>query len=170
MTANPIVSKETQPRERKHASRSRIQRAELRSLLLQSSPSDAQDVSLDHHPVVLLAQPERDDRDMYAEYLRAAGFVAIPVSSAADALPPHPRHRADDVRMDFRQGTVRVRGLRCVLDEAVRPRRARSSHPARAGASSRAEAVSGGRAAAAFISRPPFFVSGDHRIDRRRLW
>jgi len=37
-------------------------------------------------PVVLLVQPERDDRDMYAEFLRHEGFAPLPVSTARDAL------------------------------------------------------------------------------------
>ncbi len=36
--------------------------------------------------IVLLVQPERDDRDMYAEFLRHHGFLPLPVSTAADAL------------------------------------------------------------------------------------
>jgi CheY-like chemotaxis protein len=35
---------------------------------------------------VLLVQPERDDRDMYAEFLRHAGMAPIAVSHAAPAL------------------------------------------------------------------------------------
>jgi two-component system, cell cycle response regulator DivK len=36
--------------------------------------------------VVLLVQPERDDRDMYAEFFRHQGWRVIPVSAAHDAL------------------------------------------------------------------------------------
>jgi two-component system cell cycle response regulator DivK len=36
--------------------------------------------------VVLLIQPERDDRDMYARFLRHAGMTPIIVSDAAPAL------------------------------------------------------------------------------------
>src|SRR4029453_17626815 len=36
--------------------------------------------------VVLLVQPERDDRDMYAEYLSHMGLVPLCVQEAADAL------------------------------------------------------------------------------------
>jgi CheY-like chemotaxis protein len=35
---------------------------------------------------VLLADPNADTREMYAEFLRHAGFDVIPVDSAADAL------------------------------------------------------------------------------------
>jgi CheY-like chemotaxis protein len=38
------------------------------------------------HPVVLLVQPERDDRAMYVEFLRHAGMRPVPVSTAAAAL------------------------------------------------------------------------------------
>jgi two-component system cell cycle response regulator DivK len=41
--------------------------------------------------VVLLVQPERDDRDMYADFLRFRGFQPIPVSTAAEALSNAPR-------------------------------------------------------------------------------
>ena len=37
-------------------------------------------------PVVLLVQPERDDRDMYAEFFGRQGWRAIAVSAAHDAL------------------------------------------------------------------------------------
>lgn len=37
-------------------------------------------------PVVLLVQPERDDRDMYAEFLRYAGLTPVVVSQATPAL------------------------------------------------------------------------------------
>jgi len=37
-------------------------------------------------PVVLLVQPERDDRDMYAEYLSHAGLTPVCVQEATDAL------------------------------------------------------------------------------------
>jgi two-component system cell cycle response regulator DivK len=36
--------------------------------------------------VVLLVQPECDDRDMYAEFFRHHGWRALPVSAAHDAL------------------------------------------------------------------------------------
>src|SRR5262245_6770886 len=36
--------------------------------------------------VVLLVQPERDDRDMYAEYLSHKGLTALCVQEATDAL------------------------------------------------------------------------------------
>jgi len=36
--------------------------------------------------VILLVQPERDDREMYTEFLRERGLVPIPVSAATDAL------------------------------------------------------------------------------------
>jgi two-component system cell cycle response regulator DivK len=36
--------------------------------------------------VVLLVQPERDDREMYAEFFRHQGWLPIPVSTAGDAL------------------------------------------------------------------------------------
>src|SRR4029450_3086065 len=36
--------------------------------------------------VVLLVQPERDDRDMYAEYLSHVGLVPLCVQEATDAL------------------------------------------------------------------------------------
>jgi hypothetical protein len=35
-----------------------------------------------HDPVALLVQAERDDRDMYIEYLRDEGFTVLPVSTA----------------------------------------------------------------------------------------
>lgn len=35
---------------------------------------------------MLLVQPERDDRDMYAEFMRRAGLASIVVSSATHAL------------------------------------------------------------------------------------
>ena len=41
--------------------------------------------------VVLLVQPERDDREMYVEYLRYEGFTPVPVSTATDALRASPR-------------------------------------------------------------------------------
>jgi two-component system cell cycle response regulator DivK len=45
-----------------------------------------------HSPlVILLVQPERDDREMYADFLRSEGFLPISVSSAADALTIAPR-------------------------------------------------------------------------------
>ena len=37
-------------------------------------------------PVVLLVQPNRDDREMYAEFLRHSGFTPVVVSSATAAL------------------------------------------------------------------------------------
>jgi two-component system phosphate regulon response regulator PhoB len=37
-------------------------------------------------PVILLVQPEHDDREMYAEFLRHEGFASLPVSTASDAL------------------------------------------------------------------------------------
>src|SRR4051812_2497227 len=37
-------------------------------------------------PFVLLVQPERDDRAMYAEFLESEGLLAVCVSTAADAL------------------------------------------------------------------------------------
>jgi two-component system cell cycle response regulator DivK len=39
-----------------------------------------------HTTITLLVQPERDDRDMYAEYLRHAGLIPIVVSHAVPAL------------------------------------------------------------------------------------
>jgi two-component system cell cycle response regulator DivK len=41
--------------------------------------------------VILLVQPERDDREMYAEFLGSEGFNPISVSRAADALTIAPR-------------------------------------------------------------------------------
>jgi CheY-like chemotaxis protein len=41
--------------------------------------------------VVLLAQPERDDRDIYAEFLRDHYFLPVPVPAAIDALAIAPR-------------------------------------------------------------------------------
>src|SRR5689334_24990406 len=41
--------------------------------------------------LILLVQPERDDREMYAEFLGSEGFLPISVSSAADALTIAPR-------------------------------------------------------------------------------
>jgi two-component system, cell cycle response regulator DivK len=40
------------------------------------------------HPAtsVLLVQPECDDRDMYAEFLRYQGFLPVPASTAVHAL------------------------------------------------------------------------------------
>jgi CheY-like chemotaxis protein len=40
----------------------------------------------DARPVVLLVQPERDDREMYAEFLRHAGLTPMVVSGATSAL------------------------------------------------------------------------------------
>src|SRR5579862_4109948 len=40
---------------------------------------------------VLLVQADRDTREMYAEVLGRQGFLAIPVSTAADALTIAPR-------------------------------------------------------------------------------
>lgn len=37
-------------------------------------------------PIVLLVQPERDDRDMYVEALRHHRFRPLPMSTATDAL------------------------------------------------------------------------------------
>lgn len=37
-------------------------------------------------PTILLVQPERDDREMYTEFLRQRGLVPIPISTASDAL------------------------------------------------------------------------------------
>jgi CheY-like chemotaxis protein len=39
---------------------------------------------------VLLVQPERDDRDLYAEFLRVAGLTLIILSEAAPALAVAP--------------------------------------------------------------------------------
>jgi len=36
--------------------------------------------------IVLLVQPERDDRDMYGEFLRHVGLAPVAVSTATDAL------------------------------------------------------------------------------------
>lgn len=36
--------------------------------------------------VVLLVQPERDDRDMYVEFLRHGGLTPVAVSTAAEGL------------------------------------------------------------------------------------
>jgi CheY-like chemotaxis protein len=44
-----------------------------------------------HDPVVLLVQPERDDRDMYVEGLRYEGFTVLPVSTAHEALIAAPQ-------------------------------------------------------------------------------
>lgn len=41
--------------------------------------------------VVLLAQPQHDDRDLYAEFLRARRFLPVPVSAGADVLTVAPR-------------------------------------------------------------------------------
>jgi len=41
--------------------------------------------------IVLLVQSERDDRDMYVEFLRRVGLLPVPVSSATDALCIAPR-------------------------------------------------------------------------------
>ena len=40
----------------------------------------------EHHHVVLLVQPEQDDRDMYVEFLRYAGLTPLPVSTAKEGL------------------------------------------------------------------------------------
>lgn len=37
-------------------------------------------------PIVLLVQPERDEREMYAEFLWHEGFAPLVVSTATDAL------------------------------------------------------------------------------------
>jgi two-component system cell cycle response regulator DivK len=67
---------------------------------------------------VLLVQPERDDRDMYAEFLRRAGMTPVVVSYAAPALVLAPN---SDVivtelllpgSMDGIEFIVRVRGDR----------------------------------------------------------
>jgi CheY-like chemotaxis protein len=41
--------------------------------------------------LVLLVQPERDDRDMYAEFLRYRGLAPMVVSTVRDALTVAPR-------------------------------------------------------------------------------
>ncbi|MES1254154.1 MAG: response regulator [Acidobacteriota bacterium] len=41
--------------------------------------------------VILLAQPERDDRELYLAYLRQRHFLAVAVSMAADALTLAPQ-------------------------------------------------------------------------------
>ena len=41
--------------------------------------------------VVLLAQPQHDDRDMYAEFLRARHFLPVIVSAVVDVLTVAPR-------------------------------------------------------------------------------
>jgi two-component system, cell cycle response regulator DivK len=43
------------------------------------------------HGRVLLVQPERDDREMYCEYLSAHGLVPMPVSNGSDALVLAPK-------------------------------------------------------------------------------
>lgn len=40
----------------------------------------------EHRHVVLLVQPERDDRDMYVEFLRHVGLTPITVSTATEGL------------------------------------------------------------------------------------
>src|SRR5262245_3758072 len=42
-------------------------------------------------PIVLLVQPERDERDMYAEFLSYRGFLPVCVQQATDALRVAPR-------------------------------------------------------------------------------
>jgi CheY-like chemotaxis protein len=42
-------------------------------------------------PIVLLVQPERDDREMYTEFLRHYGLAAVCCSTAADALTLAPK-------------------------------------------------------------------------------
>jgi len=44
-----------------------------------------------HYALVLLVQPDRDDRDMYQEFLQHRGFLTVVVSSASDALLVAPR-------------------------------------------------------------------------------
>jgi two-component system cell cycle response regulator DivK len=69
--------------------------------------------------VVLLVQPERDDRDMYAEFLRHAGMTPIVVSNAVPALTVAPD--ADVIvtglllpgSMDGIEFIVRLRSDRC---------------------------------------------------------
>jgi two-component system cell cycle response regulator DivK len=46
---------------------------------VQSTPTNSR-------PHIVLLQPERDDRDMYAEYLQSRRIVAVPVATAEDAL------------------------------------------------------------------------------------
>ena len=41
--------------------------------------------------VVLLAQPQHDDRNIYAAFLRARRFLPVPVSTAADVLTVAPQ-------------------------------------------------------------------------------
>jgi hypothetical protein len=43
-------------------------------------------INMSPEPVVLLVQPERDDREMYAEFFGGQGWRAIAVSAAHDAL------------------------------------------------------------------------------------
>jgi CheY-like chemotaxis protein len=38
-------------------------------------------------PVILLVQPERDDREMYVEFMESEGLRPVCVATAADALP-----------------------------------------------------------------------------------
>jgi two-component system, cell cycle response regulator DivK len=40
---------------------------------------------------VLLVQPERDDREMYCEYLSQRGLIPMPVANATDALKLAPK-------------------------------------------------------------------------------
>jgi CheY-like chemotaxis protein len=43
------------------------------------------------HARVLLVQPERDDREMYCEYLSEHGLLPMPVSNGSDALVIAPK-------------------------------------------------------------------------------
>jgi CheY-like chemotaxis protein len=43
-------------------------------------------MTTEQRPVVLLVQPEHDDRDMYVEFLRHAGLTPLPASTAKEGL------------------------------------------------------------------------------------
>ena len=60
--------------------------AEVSPLTLDTHGTTRLWLNLSPELVVLLVQPERDDREMYAEFFHCQGWRAIPVSAAHDAL------------------------------------------------------------------------------------
>jgi two-component system cell cycle response regulator DivK len=65
--------------------------------------------------VVLLVQPERDDRDMYAEFLRHEGLIAIVMPEAGPALRVAPNAHivvTELLLTGFMEGVEFIRRLR----------------------------------------------------------
>ena len=90
--------------------------ADMHDRAVAEAPADRQPARPSVHPLILLADDVADGREMYAEYLRYAGFRVITAADGAEAIHLagiyHPDVIFMDVRMPHVNGTAAMKILK----------------------------------------------------------